>query len=71
MKHDDPSKPRCPLCGSQDSRTLQTRFSDARDGSMRRRECLYCGARFTTLELVLTDVPAVRFHPGRLAEMST
>jgi len=36
----------CPLCGSQHSRTMQTRFYEVTCATWRRRECLGCGARF-------------------------
>src|ERR1051325_5972134 len=41
---------RCPKCESQDDKVIDSRSS--RDGATirRRRECLQCGARFTTYE---------------------
>ncbi len=43
---------RCPTCGEQDTRVIDSRDQD--DGSIirRRRECGTCGARFTTFERV-------------------
>jgi len=43
---------KCPLCGNDDDRVLDSR--PARDGSAvrRRRECLKCSNRFTTYEYV-------------------
>jgi len=38
----------CPYCGHQDSRVIDSR--DVNDGIRRRRQCLKCGARFTTYE---------------------
>ncbi|OGO22932.1 MAG: transcriptional regulator NrdR [Chloroflexi bacterium RBG_16_50_9] len=38
----------CPYCGHYDSRVVDSR--DVNDGIRRRRECLKCGARFTTYE---------------------
>ena len=66
MTYDEPSKLPCPLCGSQDSRTLATRFYLVRLATWRRRSCQACGGRFSTLESY-ADEPAVRFHPGGLA----
>lgn len=44
---------KCPNCGAETLKTLQTR--DALEGySIRRRkECMACGYRFTTFELLL------------------
>lgn len=41
---------RCPYCGDNDSRVLDTR--EVGDGIRRRRECQACGQRFTTYERV-------------------
>ncbi|MCD6452845.1 MAG: transcriptional repressor NrdR [Dehalococcoidales bacterium] len=38
----------CPYCGYSDSRVIDSR--DVSDGIRRRRQCLGCGARFTTYE---------------------
>jgi transcriptional repressor NrdR len=38
----------CPYCGHNDSKVTDSR--DVDDGVRRRRECLSCGARFTTYE---------------------
>jgi transcriptional repressor NrdR len=39
---------KCPYCGSDDSRVVDSR--DTTDGVRRRRECIKCQARFTTYE---------------------
>lgn len=39
---------RCPYCGYEESRVVDSR--DSADGVRRRRECLKCEARFTTYE---------------------
>ena len=39
---------RCPYCGYDDSRVIDSR--DVNDGIRRRRQCLSCSARFTTYE---------------------
>ncbi|MFI5261469.1 MAG: transcriptional regulator NrdR [Candidatus Limnocylindrales bacterium] len=43
---------RCPACGEQETRVIDSRDQD--DGAMirRRRECGACGTRFTTIEQV-------------------
>ena len=38
----------CPYCGYYDSKVIDSR--DINDGIRRRRQCLSCGARFTTYE---------------------
>ena len=42
---------KCPYCGSEDSRVIDSR--DVNDGVRRRRQCLECSSRFTTYERVL------------------
>ncbi|MCL2281208.1 MAG: transcriptional regulator NrdR [Dehalococcoidia bacterium] len=39
---------KCPYCGSDDSRVVDSR--DTTDGVRRRRECISCQVRFTTYE---------------------
>lgn len=43
---------RCPYCGKQDSKVVDSRPAEDRDSIRRRRECLGCGKRFTTYEIV-------------------
>ena len=66
MTYEEGSKPPCPLCGSQDSRTIETRWVEAKAWTRRRRECLTCHARFTTHEGIDPDEPAIRLSAGRL-----
>lgn len=47
---------RCPFCGLQDSKVLETRPADDGFSIRRRRECLECQNRFTTFEKV-DDLP--------------
>lgn len=42
----------CPECGRKSSRLLDSR--DVTDGRRRRRECVSCGHRFSTVEMVAT-----------------
>lgn len=53
---------KCPYCGSDQSRVIDTR--DAGQGTRRRRECQGCGRRFTTYERV-TDALMVIKRDGR------
>jgi transcriptional repressor NrdR len=41
---------KCPFCGHQDSKVVDSRSSDGGNVIRRRRECLGCGSRFTTFE---------------------
>ena len=43
---------RCPFCGKDDDRVVDTRASKEGRAIRRRRECLGCGKRFTTYESV-------------------
>jgi transcriptional repressor NrdR len=41
---------RCPWCGNEDSKVIDSRPAHGGDAIRRRRECLACGRRFTTFE---------------------
>lgn len=41
---------RCPKCGCEDSKVIDSRPSENREAIRRRRECVRCGTRFTTYE---------------------
>ena len=43
---------KCPYCGYQESKVVDSRHSDDSTSIRRRRECLACGKRFTTYETV-------------------
>ncbi len=49
---------RCPSCGNNNSKVVDSRPSDDSTNIRRRRECLNCGHRFTTYER-LADTPIV------------
>ncbi|MCL2324344.1 MAG: transcriptional regulator NrdR [Actinomycetia bacterium] len=42
----------CPSCGYAESKVIDSRTSDSQGAVRRRRECLQCGARFTTYERI-------------------
>ncbi|WP_413288513.1 transcriptional regulator NrdR [Bdellovibrio sp. HCB337] len=55
---------KCPYCAHSDDRVLDTRVQ--KDGSIRRRrECLECKARFSTLETLMVSFPFVIKKDGR------
>ena len=45
---------KCPYCGKADSKVIDSRPADDSARIRRRRECLACGKRFTTYEVVET-----------------
>lgn len=53
----------CPACQHEDTKVVDSR--DAGDCTRRRRECLACGARFTTFERVEFRLPTVSKRDGR------
>jgi transcriptional repressor NrdR len=56
---------KCPYCGSENLKTLETR--DSPDNTVRRRkECADCGRRFTSYEYVETIELMVKKKDGRL-----
>jgi transcriptional repressor NrdR len=55
---------KCPYCGSEDLKTLETR--DSQDNAVRRRkECVNCERRFTTYEYIEKYELMVRKKDGR------
>lgn len=49
---------KCPYCGFEESKVIDSRPTDEGERIRRRRECLKCGKRFTTYEVIET-VPIV------------
>jgi transcriptional repressor NrdR len=43
---------RCPFCGNEDTQVKDSRPTDDNSAIRRRRQCLNCGARFTTFERI-------------------
>lgn len=41
---------KCPFCGHEETRVVDSRVSESQEAIRRRRECLQCGQRFTTYE---------------------
>ena len=56
---------RCPFCGSEELRTLETRDSP-NNMNRRRKECLSCGKRMTTYEYIEEIELMVKKKDGRL-----
>ena len=49
---------KCPYCGAEESKVIDSRPTDEGERIRRRRECLNCAKRFTTYEVIET-VPVV------------
>lgn len=45
---------KCPYCGCEESKVVDSRPADEGEKIRRRRECLECAARFTTYEMIET-----------------
>ena len=43
---------KCPFCGDQDSKVVDSRHNEETNSIRRRRECMRCQRRFTTHEMV-------------------
>ncbi len=61
---------RCPKCGCQDDKVIDSRASREGATIRRRRECVSCGHRFTTYEVVEHGGLVVLKHDGRREEFS-
>ncbi|MGE3756984.1 MAG: ATP cone domain-containing protein, partial [Pseudobdellovibrionaceae bacterium] len=56
---------KCPFCGHEDDRVLDTRIQKEGSVIRRRRECLACKSRFTTVETLMLNYPFIVKKDGR------
>ena len=49
---------KCPFCNYEESKVIDSRPTDDREKIRRRRECIACGKRFTTYEII-ESVPII------------
>lgn len=56
---------RCPLCGRNNDKVLESRSNSAGTSIRRRRECLACGYRFTSYEQIVEKQLMVIKRDGR------
>lgn len=56
---------KCPHCGEAESKVIDTMHEVQAGGIRRRRECLRCGRRFSTVERVVLSTPLVVKSDGR------
>lgn len=61
---------RCPKCGGQEDKVVDSRASREGATIRRRRECIACGHRFTTYEEIEHDQLMVLKRDGRREEFS-
>jgi len=55
---------RCPFCGAQDTKVVDSRLSGEGDQVRRRRKCTVCKERFTTYESAELNLPRVIKRDG-------
>ena len=58
---------RCPFCGFEESKVVDSRPTDEGERIRRRRECISCGKRFTTYEII-ESVPLIVVKKDRSRE---
>jgi transcriptional repressor NrdR len=56
---------RCPFCGAQDTKVIDSRLANEGGQVRRRRECLSCSERFTTYESAELNLPRVVKSDGK------
>ncbi|HTT57690.1 MAG TPA: transcriptional regulator NrdR [Opitutaceae bacterium] len=59
---------RCPKCTSIEDKVIDSRISKEGNTIRRRRECLECGHRYTTIEALVRDGLVVTKRDGRREE---
>ncbi len=57
---------KCPFCGGFDSKVVDSRPTEDGERIRRRRECINCGKRFTTFEIVETTPIMVKKKDGSI-----
>jgi transcriptional repressor NrdR len=55
---------RCPFCGAEDTRVVDSRLANGGASIRRRRECTVCSERFTTFETAELVYPHIVKHDG-------
>jgi len=56
---------RCPFCGTEDTKVIDSRLASEGHSVRRRRECVKCAERFTTFETAELALPAIVKSDGR------
>jgi len=55
---------RCPFCGAEDTKVIDSRLANEGDSVRRRRQCLTCSERFTTFETAELAMPHIVKQDG-------
>lgn len=55
---------RCPFCGAEDTKVVDSRLAGDGDQVRRRRKCTGCGERFTTFEVAELNLPRIIKRDG-------
>ncbi len=55
---------RCPFCGAEETKVIDSRLANEGDAVRRRRECLKCHKRFTTYETAELVMPKIVKRDG-------
>ena len=58
---------KCPFCGYEESKVIDSRPTDEGEKIRRRRECISCASRFTTYEII-ESVPIMIIKKGKSRE---
>lgn len=61
----------CPYCSTQETKVIDSRLGDEGTQVRRRRECVSCGERFTTLEVAALVLPLIIKRDGRRCAFET
>jgi transcriptional repressor NrdR len=56
---------RCPFCGHEEDKVVDSRSTKEGGAIRRRRECLKCGRRYTTYEQIEQALPLIKKKDGR------
>ena len=56
---------RCPFCGAEDTKVIDSRLASEGHSVRRRRECLSCAERYTTFETAELTLPPIVKSDGR------
>ncbi len=59
---------KCPFCGENNNKVIDSRLSREGNAIRRRRECLACGRRFTTYEYI-EEIPLMIIKKDRRREL--
>lgn len=56
---------RCPFCGHEEDKVVDSRSTKEGEAIRRRRECLKCNRRYTTYEQIEQSMPLIKKKDGR------